>query len=184
SGLPRDLPAAVFVVVHVPTGSPSVLPTLLDRWSPLSASHARDGEAIAHARIYVAPPDYHLTVQRDRVRLTRGPRVDRSRHAIDPLFRSAALAYGPRAVGVVLTGALDDGTAGLLAIKKRRGLAVVQHPDEALYPSMPNSAIRNVEVDYILPVKEIAPLLERLAATPAEKERAYPVPEDVEIESK
>ncbi|HEX8037215.1 MAG TPA: chemotaxis protein CheB, partial [Ktedonobacterales bacterium] len=121
SGLPEDLPAAVFVVVHTPAHTPSALPRILARHCPLPAEHAADGAAISHGHIYVAPPDYHLLVERDRMRVVRGPRENRHRPAVDPLFRSAAQTYGRRAVGVVLTGALDDGTAGLFAIKMRGG---------------------------------------------------------------
>src|SRR5262245_27288904 len=156
--LPADLPASVFVVLHVPAQSPSVLPTILSRVSPLPAVHPEDGEAIQPGRIYVAPPDRHLLVKRGHVRLARGPRENSNRPAVDPLFRTAGRAYGRRVVGVVLSGVLDDGTAGLAAVKMRGGVAVVQGPDEALYPGMPRNAAENVAVDYCLPVGQIAAL--------------------------
>ena len=152
-GLPEDLPAAVFVVVHFPEGAPSVLPSILNRAGPLKAVHPEDGDPIENGRIYVAPPGLHLLVERGRVRLVRGPRENLHRPAVDPLFRTAAVAYGPRAVGVVLTGARDDGTAGLLAIKRRGGVAVVQDPDDALFSGMPQSALEYVDVDYCLPLE-------------------------------
>ncbi|MBV9691033.1 MAG: chemotaxis protein CheB [Ktedonobacteraceae bacterium] len=182
--LPADLPAAVFIVLHIPAQSPSLLPEILSRAGPLRAIHPTDGEAIQHGRIYVALPDHHLLVEAGYVRVVRGPRENRSRPAVDPLFRSAALAYGPRVIGVILTGSLDDGTAGLLAVKRRGGLAVVQDPDDALYSSMPRSALTHVNADYILPVTNIGPLLARLAREPAAEEGAYPVPEDMELETK
>ena len=181
--LPPDLPAAIFVVMHIPADSQSILPQILSHNGPLPARHGVDGEAIEYGRIYVAPPDHHLLVERERVRLVRGPKENRSRPAADPLFRSAARAYGPRVVGVVLTGGLDDGTAGLLAIKQRGGVAVAQDPAEALYPGMPRNALENVEVDYCLPLSEIPPLLAQLATTPAPDEAACPLPESLKIES-
>jgi len=150
-GLPADLPAAVFVVVHVPAHGPSVLPRILSRSGPLPATHPQDGQAIRTGRIYVAPPDYHLLVKNGYVRLTRGPRENKHRPSVDSLFRTAARTYGPRVVGVVLSGVLDDGTAGLAAIKLAGGIAAVQHPDDALYPGMPQSALNNVAVDHALP---------------------------------
>src|SRR5206468_2897234 len=113
--------------------------------------------------IYVAPPDHHLLVEAGRVRVTRGPKENRFRPAVDPLFRSAALAYGPRVVGVILTGALDDGAAGAWAVKACGGVAVVQDPEEALFSSMPRSAMRLARVDHCLRLAEIPPLLARLA---------------------
>lgn len=161
--LPIDLPAAVFVVLHIPPRSSSLLPQILDRAGPLPALSGRDGASIEPGHIYVASPDHHLLVEHGRMRVVRGPKENRHRPAVDVLFRSAAWEYGPRVVGVVLTGALDDGTAGLLAIKQRGGVAVVQHPDDALYPSMPRSALAHVDVDYSVPLREIAPLLTTLA---------------------
>lgn len=181
AGLPPDLPAAVFVVLHVPPYATSVMPRILSRAGPLPALHARDGEPIRHGRIYVAPPDYHLLISDGVVHLSHGPRENGHRPAIDPLFRSAAAAYGPRVVGVVLTGSLDDGTAGLAVIKQRGGVAVAQDPEDALYPSMPASAIENVAVDEVLPLEQIPPLLVRLAREPV-MEEAAPPPDPVMME--
>jgi two-component system chemotaxis response regulator CheB len=187
-GLPADLAAAVFVVVHLPQEAPSTLPRILSRAGPLEASWPEDGEQVKNGRIYVAPPNLHLLLEDGKIRLARGPKENRHRPAVDPLFRTAALAYGPRVVGVVLSGALDDGAAGLMAIKQRGGVAVVQDPDDALVPGMPQSALRYVEVDHRLPAGEIAPLLSRLAREPAiekgAEEGAYPVADDMEFESK
>lgn len=185
SQLPRDLNAAVFVVLHVAPYSLGILPEILERAGPLPASNAADRERIEPGRIYVAPPDRHLILESSGlVRVTRGPRENRFRPAIDPLFRSAAHAFGPRVVGVVLTGWLDDGTAGLWAVKERGGTAIVQHPDDAVAPAMPLNAIKHVEVDHIVPVSEIAPLLVRLTETPVAEEGARPVSEEMETEVK
>jgi two-component system chemotaxis response regulator CheB len=162
AGLPRDLRAAVLVVLHVARGR-SVLPEILSRNSRLPASHPQDGERLEYGRIYVAPPDHHMTLERDVIRVTHGPTENGVRPAIDPLFRSAARAFRSRVVGVVLTGALDDGTAGLAAIKRAGGVAIVQDPEEAAAPSMPRSAIAVVNVDHVVPLKEVAPLLAALA---------------------
>jgi two-component system chemotaxis response regulator CheB len=139
---------------------------------------------IEQGHIYVAPPDHHMLMELGKVCVVRGPKENRHRPAVDPLFRSAALAYGPRVIGVILTGALDDGTAGLLAVKRRGGIAIVQDPDEALYPSMPLSALENVEVDYTLPLASIGPQLGQLAGKRAKEEGGYPVSEDMEKETK
>ena len=182
AGLPPDLPAAVFVVWHLPAHSGSVLPYVLDRAGPLPAAHARDGEPIAHGRISVAPPDRHLLLENGHVRLTRGPKENHFRPAIDPLFRSAAVTYGPRVIGVVLSGLLNDGTAGLWAINDRGGLSVVQEPDEALYPDMPRSALEHVEVTARAPVAALGPLLAEFAQRPTPEQGGTPVPRDLDIE--
>jgi two-component system chemotaxis response regulator CheB len=181
-GMPSDLPAAVFVVLHIPADVPSYLPTILDRAGPLPAGSALDGQAIAPGRIYVAPPGRHLILERGTMRLIWGATENRHRPAVDPLMRSAAIAYGPRVIGVILSGGDGDGTAGLRAIKRRGGFAVVQDPDGALFPGMPQSAISYVDVDHRLPVAEIGPLLAQLARAPAEDETAYPVPEELILE--
>jgi len=160
--LPRDLPAALFVVIHVPPHSESVLPQLLTTWGKLPALHAVDGELIKAAHIYVAPPDHHLLVYPSHVRVIRGPKENRHRPAIDPLFRSAAGAYGERVIGVLLSGALSDGSAGLAVVKQAGGIAVVQDPEEALTPAMPRNALERVRADHLCRAEEIGPLLSRL----------------------
>jgi two-component system, chemotaxis family, protein-glutamate methylesterase/glutaminase len=165
--LPGDFPAALFVTLHIPSETPSLLPELLNAAGPLPASHPRPGAPIEPGRIYIAPPDHHLLVERGHLHVVRGPRENGFRPAIDAMFRTAARSYGPRVVGVVLTGMLDDGTAGLLAVKRRGGVAIVQDPAEASYPSMPESALRYVPVDEVLPLAAIAPALVRLATQAA-----------------
>ena len=145
--LPADLPAAVFVVIHMSANGPGLLAQVLGRHSQMPVREAEDGERIREGQVYLAKPDHHLLVTRDRVRVLRGPKQNRSRPAIDPLFRSAAVAFGPRVIGVVLSGNLDDGTAGLKAIKHRGGLALVQDPSDAEFSGMPQSAVNHVEVD-------------------------------------
>jgi len=162
--LPVDLPASVFVVLHVPAESQSALPQILNRVGRLPAAHATDNEPIEPGHIYIAPPDHHLLVRRGAARVARGPRENGHRPAIDPLFRTAAHAYGSRVIGVVLSGALDDGTTGLAVIKRRGGIAIVQNPEEALVSGMPTSALENVRVDHCLPVERIAFLLADLVS--------------------
>jgi len=160
--IPPGFPAPLFVVVHIPAGTPSALPDLLSRRGNLPSRHASDGEPYEPGTIYVAPPDHHLLLDDGRMRVVRGPRENRHRPAIDPLFRSAALVAGPKVIGVILSGSLDDGTAGLLAIKKRGGIAVVQDPADAMHASMPQSALDNVEVDAAVPLRQIAGTLVHL----------------------
>ena len=157
--LPADLPAAVLVVLHLAPHGRSMLPAILSRAGRLPAVHPQHGELLQAGRIYVAPPDHHLVVVDGRLRLSLSATENGHRPAIDVTFRTAALAYGARCVGVVLTGNLDDGTAGLAAIKGCGGIAVVQDPRDALYSSMPESAIAAVTVDHIVPVGLMAPLL-------------------------
>lgn len=164
--LPADLAAAVFVVVHFPPWSRSVLPQILERAGPLPAAHATDGEAIRPGRIYVAPPGRHLLIHDGTVRLVAGPRENGAIPAVDPLFRSAARWHGSRVIGVVMSGNLDDGTAGLVAIKRRGGIAVAQDPAGALYDGMPRSAVEAASVDHVVPLAGMGALLARLARTP------------------
>jgi two-component system chemotaxis response regulator CheB len=181
-GLPADLPASLFVVLHTSPESPAMLADILDRSGSLPALSPKDGDRIRPGTIYVAPPDRHLLIEPNLMRVTRGPKENRFRPAVDPLFRSAAQTYGPRVVGVILTGYLDDGTAGLWTVKQLGGTAVVQDPADALVPSMPLNAVTHVKVDYCLPLDEIAPLLVRLTTEVAKHKGAYPVPKEVEIE--
>jgi len=159
--LPADLPAAVFIVVHV--GIRSHLADILDRRAALPVVTAESGMAVAPGTVYVAAPGKHLLLHDGHVLLRRGPRENMARPAVDPLFRSAAASYGSRVVGVILSGALNDGTAGLRAIKRCGGVTVVQEPTEAIEPSMPRSAMRHVAVDHIPPATDLAALLYRLA---------------------
>ncbi len=181
-GLPADLQASLFVVVHTSPEAPSMLADILNRCGKLQALTPRDGERIQPGTIYVAPPDRHLLVEPNRVRVTRGPKENRFRPAVDPLFRSAAQTYGPRVVGIILTGYLDDGTAGLWTVKQLGGTAIVQDPADAIVPFMPLNAMTHVKVDYSLPVEEIAPLLVRLTTEAAAEEGAFQLPKEVEIE--
>jgi two-component system chemotaxis response regulator CheB len=182
SRLPADLPASILLSMHVPPRSPGLLPGILSRSGPLPAAHGVDGEELRRGRIYVAPADVHMLVANGHIRLVAGPRENLHRPAIDPLFRSAAVAHGPRVIGVVLTGALDDGTAGMSAVKRCGGVAVVQDPEEATYPSMPASVLRNVRVDHSLPRAEIAALLDRLTREELTAGPREVVPPDMELE--
>src|SRR4051794_15988643 len=156
AGLPADFPAPIAVVMHTSPQAPGILPDILQRAGALPAVNAKNGERLRPGTIYVPPPDHHLLIEPGRVRISRGPRENRFRPAIDPLFRSAAQVYGPGAIGVLLTGSLDDGTAGLWAIKRLGGVAIVQDPADALFPDMPRSAIEHVEVDHVVPLADVA----------------------------
>ena len=182
AGLPAHYPGTVFVVLHMPADAPSVLASILDRAGPLPARAAVDGGAFQHGEIWVAPPDRHLVLEMGRMRLAAGPRENRHRPAIDVLFRSAAVVYGPRVTGVVLTGSLDDGAAGLWAIKMRGGAAIVQDPADALYPEMPRTALDVVDVDHCLPLASIPAQLVRLAREPAMKGGGSAVDSRMELE--
>ena len=162
TALPGGLSAAVFVTVHIPPYAVSSLPEILSRAGTLPAAHALDGEPVQNGRIYIAPPNHHLLLQDGAVHLSLGPRVNHTRPAVDPLFMSAAQVYGPRVIGIVLSGMLDDGTAGLQEVKAQGGVALIQDPQEALFRSMPQSALEHTAVDYILPVSEMGAVLRRL----------------------
>ena len=172
AALPRDVPASILIVQHI--GShPSQLPQLMAIRGPNRAVHPRSGEPLRHG-IYVAPPDHHMVIERDRIVLNREAKENHARPAIDPLFRSAALWYGGRVVGVILSGRLDDGTAGLQAVKLCGGLAVVQDPLDAEEPDMPASALANIDVDVRVRADRLADTLLALIAQPAEAFRAPP----------
>ncbi len=182
AGLPSDLPAAVFVVLHMPETAESHLAQILNRFGDLTATTPYDGEAIEPGHIWVAPPNRHLLLTHDAIRLSTGPHENRCRPAIDPLFRTAALAFGPRVVGVVLSGTLDDGTAGELAIKRQGGVVIVQDPQTALFPSMPLNVRTYVDVDWCLPVPEIATKIVELANLPV-VEGVFPMSEELQYEA-
>jgi two-component system, chemotaxis family, protein-glutamate methylesterase/glutaminase len=154
--LPHDLPAAVFVVLHVWPSAKSFLPAILERVSRLPVSSAVDGQTIELGRVYVAQPDYHLFVRNGKMAVLRGPRENRCRPAINPLFRSAAATYGDRVIGIVLTGTMDDGASGLWAIKQGGGVAIVQDPADAAFQEMPQNALESVEVDHCVPINRMA----------------------------
>src|SRR5215469_1351569 len=157
--LGSDLDAALFVVLHTSPIMTSHMAEILNKQGGLPACYPAEEEDIEWGKIYVAPSNRHLMLEDSKVFVTTAPKENRQRPAINPLFRSAALAYGPRVIGVVLTGMLDDGAAGLWEIKRRGGIAVVQSPDDAAYPQMPRSALESVAVDYIVPLGEMADLL-------------------------
>jgi two-component system chemotaxis response regulator CheB len=162
--------ACLLAVLHTGRNGPGILPKVLGRCSPhLNVAAARDGMEITPRHLYVAVPDYHLVLEKGYMRLVRGPLENRHRPSIDALFRSAAKSYGPRVIGVVLSGYLDDGSAGLHSIKKAGGLAVVQDPNDALVRGMPESAIATTAVDYVTPIAEIPDLLGRLAMEQVEE---------------
>ncbi|MBV8295916.1 MAG: chemotaxis protein CheB [Acidimicrobiia bacterium] len=188
AGLPPDIPAAVCVVLHLAPQGKSVLPHILESRSRLPARHPADYERLRPAHVYVAPPDFHLVVDRGWVRLTGEPRENGLRPSVDTLFRSAAQAYGPRVIGVVLSGTLDDGTAGLLAIKQHGGIAIVQDPEEALFPSMPASAARFADPDHVVQLEKIPELLvnlieERVAQPPVAAALDGDPPMDEQVQS-
>jgi two-component system chemotaxis response regulator CheB len=167
--MPPDLSACVLIVMHMRAESDSLLPGILERVSALPVSPAMDGAPVKPGHIYVARPDLHLLATSAGVRVSHGPRENGFRPAVDPLFRTAARDFGPRVVGVVLSGALGDGTYGLNVIKQHGGIAIVQDPADAIIDNMPRNAITAVEVDYVLPAAEIAAAIERLSHLPVRK---------------
>ena len=160
SSLPWDFQPAIFVVLHTTEDSPRLLPDILNRHSKLPVMYAVHNAPILPSRVYVAPAGQrHMLLDRGKIRLESGPRENHCRPAIDALFRSASYAYGNQVIGIVLSGNLDDGSAGLASIKIRGGLAIVQDPEDAMAASMPASAMENVEVDFVLPAEQIGPKL-------------------------
>jgi len=180
--LPTDLPASIFIVQHMgPQDDGDALVHRLSRHKAFDCKLATDGKSFRPGRIYIAPPDTHLLVKKTKVMVTKGARENRYRPAIDPLFRSAAVTHGSRVLGIVLTGMLDDGTAGLAAIKRCGGITIVQDPKDAAYPEMPQSAIDNVKVDYCVPIAEMGGLLEKL--TQQRPGKGKTIPEDIRTEA-
>jgi two-component system, chemotaxis family, protein-glutamate methylesterase/glutaminase len=171
-GLPAAFPASIFVVLHLLSTGRSMLPAILERAGSLPASVPAGEEQIERGRVYVAPPDHHLLVKHGQVSLSRGPRENGHRPAVDALFRSAAQAYGNRVIGIVLSGSQDDGTAGLGFIKHFGGIGIVQDPDEAAHPDMPANAIENVTVDHVVSVSEMPALLDVLVKRELEDQHA------------
>lgn len=178
AAMPADFPATVLVTQHIGSYK-SVLPQLLRQSGPNRAKHAADGDPPLPGTIYVAPPDHHMLVERERIRLLRGPKENHCRPAIDPMFRSVALAFRSQAIGVVLTGGLDDGTAGLKAIKQCGGTAIVQDPATALDPSMPRSALENVDVDFTLELHQMVPAILRIVGAGAPRAAPAAPPESI-----
>jgi two-component system chemotaxis response regulator CheB len=154
--LPAELPAAIFVAIHFPVEADSYLPQILERHSDWRACHPQDGETITVGKIYIAPPDHHLTVDGREVHVRKGPRENRHRPAIDPLFRTVARTFGDDAIAVLLSGNLDDGSAGMFAVRARGGKAIIQDPADAQAAEMPQRALDYAGADYVLPAKEIA----------------------------
>jgi two-component system chemotaxis response regulator CheB len=183
-GLPADLEATVLIVMHIPVYATTSLDSILGRAGPLPTKLANDGDRLKPGSIFIAPNDHHLLIDNQRLRLTRGPRENRVRPCVDVLFRSAALAGGPRVIGVILSGSLDDGTAGLWAIKDRGGLSIVQQPEDAEYPAMPQNAFKHVTIDYTVAATRMGPLLAQLTREPlATKVESLP-PESMALETK
>jgi two-component system chemotaxis response regulator CheB len=163
AGLPADLAASVLVVLHLPAGGTSALPAILSRAGALPAHSAKDGTELEHSAIYVAPPNHHMLVVNGRLALSHGPTENGRRPAIDPLFRSAAIVAGPRVTGVLLSGVLDDGVAGLASIVSRGGKILAQDPDEALYPGMPGHAMRTLTIDHVLRAGAMGEVLDKIS---------------------
>jgi two-component system chemotaxis response regulator CheB len=162
AALPADFRAPIFIVQHVAPDVPSLLPDILNYAGKLPASHPFDGERIQPGHIYVAPPDHHMLVEQEHIIVKKGPKENRFRPSIDALFRPAAYTYGAHVIGVVLTGLLNDGTSGMWSLKRLGGTSVIQEPEDALYPSMPERVQENVDVDYVVPAARMADLLVEL----------------------
>jgi len=161
-GLPADFPGAILVVLHIPPWAASEMAPILSRSGPLPAIEPAARQKIEPGHIYVAPPDFHLIVEEDHVVRWKGPAEDHHRPSINTLFRSAAVGYRERVTGVVLSGTLDDGTAGLWWIHRFGGVSIVQDPEEAPFPDMPRSALQHVAIDYVLGVSAMGPFLSQL----------------------
>ncbi len=180
---PPDFPAPVFIVRHISAeASGHTLVKDLNDSGSLACVQAKHEQAFTRGCIYLAPSDHHMLIEQGRILVTKGARENRSRPAIDPLFRSAAVAYGNRVIGIILTGYLDDGTSGMAAIKRCGGICIAQDPNDAAYPDMPQSVIANVGADYCLPVAGMGAVLsEVLGREPPPKTE---IPDDIKIEAR
>jgi len=178
--LPKDLPAAVFIVLHIPAHGIGILSTVASVASGLPVQQAESGMVIENGQIYLAAPDHHLLLCESHIMLGRGPRENMARPAIDALFRSAAMQYGPRVIGVVLSGLLSDGAAGLNAIKQGGGVALVQDPSDAIADEMPLRALEATTVDLCVPGAKIGDVLADLAREPSGTK--LPVPPEIRLE--
>jgi two-component system chemotaxis response regulator CheB len=174
SALPKDVPATFVVAMHLAPSSPSVLARILSRAARFPFVEARDGEPLRPSHGYAAPPDRHVLVRAGRVYLWNGPRENYQRPAVDPLFRSAAAEYGARAVGVVLSGNLDDGSAGLRVLQNAGGMTAIQSPEDALFPGMPRFALASVRPDLVASAWTLGRWLDRVAREPAPRVPACP----------
>jgi two-component system chemotaxis response regulator CheB len=172
--LPIGLGATIFVVLHRAAHETDTLAALLGRSTSLAVGSSEDGQPLQSGTIYVAPPDRHLIVKENHIRITKGPRENQWRPSIDVLFRSAAVAFGPRVTGIILSGALDDGSAGLSAVRRCGGTTIVQEPADAEVCEMPESAIRNTSIDHVVPAQQMPTLIQRIAAEPAPAAHAIP----------
>jgi two-component system chemotaxis response regulator CheB len=180
--LPTDLASTIFVVQHMaPENTGVALLSRLGKYRAFQCSLATNKEKFGEGRIYIAPADHHLLIKKDHVLVTKGARENRYRPGIDPLFRSAAATHGPHVVAVLLTGALDDGTAGLMAVKSCGGITIVQDPKDAAYPEMPQSALNAMDVSHCVPISEMGGLLEKYAKERPGKTES--VPEAVRTEA-
>ena len=184
SQLNKDFPLPILVVRHIsPDATGNVVLNELNKLNTVKCQHAESGNNLKPGYLYLAPSDHHLLIGEDlKMLVTKGAHENRSRPAIDPLFRSAAVSFGTGVIGILLTGYLDDGTAGMKAIKRCGGTCIVQDPEEAEYPAMPKNAVNNVKVDYIIPIPEMGPLLYQLI--PRKLRKSVPVPSDVSTEAK
>lgn len=164
--LPESFNGSIFIVLHIPAYSPSSLPDILSRCSSFKAIHPKDGEKIQEKTIYIAPPDHHLLIEDKKVLVKKGPKENRFRPSIDALFRSAAYSFGPRVIGIILSGVLDDGTSGMWTIKRLGGFTIVQDALEAMHPQMPLNVQEFVDVDHSIPVAEMCKVIEQIQNKP------------------
>ena len=164
--LPASFNGSIFIVLHIPAYSPSSLPLILSRCNSFNAIHPKDGEEIQERTIYIAPPDHHLLMDDKKVLVKKGPKENRFRPSIDALFRSAAYSFGPRVIGIILSGVLDDGSSGMWTVKRLGGVTIVQDALEAMHPQMPVNVQEFVDVDYSLPIADMCKVIEHIQNTP------------------